>query len=119
MAACHGRHEMPQQREAIVLAQRFASISAQAGGDKKLMVMIEERVFHSAAALGIPVRRYHVGKVVRCQTYAPIIPVEEPDVAAAVSGGSNPDMGVAVNDREIAARREPRERWGAEAMKRS
>jgi hypothetical protein len=77
---------MPQQREAIVLAQRFASISAQAGGDKKLMVMIEERVFHSAAALGIPVRRYHVGKIVRCQTYAPIIPVEEPDVAAAVSG---------------------------------
>ena len=75
--------------------------------------MIEQRPLQSAPALGIPVRRHHVGEVVRGHADAPDIPIEKPHVRAAVARQEVvPDVGVAVDDCDIAARVDARKQTG-------
>jgi hypothetical protein len=68
------------------------------------VVTIEQRALGAAPAIGIPMHRHHVGEIVGGDVDAPGIPIEQPQILAAVGTRQKdvPDMGVALHDREIA-----------------
>ena len=78
------------------------------------MVAVEQRLFHSAPAVGIPVHRHHVSEVVSRGVDGPAFPIDQPDVLAAALSRQKeiPHVRVTVNKRQVAARMIAREQSG-------
>ena len=69
------------------------------------MVAIQQGLLHPAAAVGIPVHREHIGKIVSRYIHTPAIPIEQSNIVPAVAGQEVvPDVGVSLNDRHIPMR---------------
>src|SRR5271155_2113820 len=67
------------------------------------MIEVQQWALHRAAAVRIPMDRHHVSEIFSRDAEAPTIPVEQPDVAAAVAWQEAvPHMCIAMQDRNRA-----------------
>src|SRR5215467_1281441 len=81
------------------------SVTAHTVGQERCVVAVQYRRLHPLTAFRIPVGRDHVGEIIRRPSDAPCIPVEKPDIVAAVSRHEVvPDMSVPMNYRKIGTR---------------
>ena len=115
-----GIEELHQHRAAIVLGQCGAVVAPHAVAEQGRVVVVEQRPFEAPPALGVPVRRHHVGEIAGGQPDAPGVPIEVAQVVRAVLWDEAvPDMGVAMHQADVAIGQDTRlqaGRGGEEAL---
>src|SRR3954469_2690493 len=75
----YGRDDLPERGDARVVEQRGEGIVADAPGEQRGVIALEQRALEATAALAIPVQAHHVREIVATRVHAPAVPVEEPD----------------------------------------
>src|SRR5262249_42581975 len=99
-----GRRDLPEHGQAVIVLQCAAGVMAHAARHEYCVVVVQQRPFHSAPSVWIPMHRHHVREVVRSEIKAPAIPIEEADLAvpAIARQETIPYMRIALHYRDIA-----------------